>query len=518
MADNYQDDDALGSYPSAASPLTSLGLDPDQVRANPELLNAFTPHTSDPSSDKPPTSGPAQMPTGEDQAAPTPPPTTPSPSAAPAAAPQSATDYGMAGLASLNQNAKLAQEATAAIPTSSPEVDRLAAQRAKLATPAPLYDPQSGKMLSQTTGVDANGNPVTINPKPSVGRRIWRGVRGGLVGLATAGLPGALVGAIEPGAIHGGQAYGAPNDAYQKEETTREQQLGSTDDSLKTAFSNWKNQVDAAKAKGSDLRAAATLGKDETTGSVGMQDAATAAQKEKDEVAKTAADSPAAKDAAALKLSNDQYQQRKTRLDTDPSLRNLSPINKLLYALNGKVPDPREPNEAEINAGAAARALVVFKAQHGGQGPQTLDDFNNIQAAARGMMGRGGGKGDPNADEEVSSIVADSIAKKQEFADNWVRQPDGNYTSPDFTKTMKASEFQDKIEGFRTAANAKLAKKGAMIDGSGNIIKKGEASTVESGNPDDLVTVIDGDGNRMTGPRRNLAEAQKRDKKLKVVQ
>jgi hypothetical protein len=329
-----------------------------------------------------------------------------------------------------------------------------------------------------------------------------------LQGLLTGGIRGGLLGAISP-ALEGSEAYGAPNKAYQNAETQREAKLASTDADITNSFKNWKDQVDAAKARASEYRANATLGKDLTTGATDMQNAATKAAEEKDTAAKNRADSPEAKDAAALKLNQEQYDQRAARVAT----MNLSPLNRMLYMLNGKVPDPREPNEAEITAGQAARALVVFKAQHGGQGPQTLEDFNSIQAAARGSLGRGAGKTDPNTDEEVGSIVADATAKKQEFADQWVRQADGNYTTKDFTKRLTAKQFQDKLDQFRTDANVKLAKKAAQIDEQGNVVRKGAAADNQS----DIVSVIDGNGNPGTLPRKNLAKAQERDKKLKVV-
>lgn len=508
--------DELGMFPSAASPLAGLGLDPEQVRANPDLLSSINPGTSAPEAAKPvPTPpGGVSMPTGEDEA-----PPAPSASAKAAGAvggagqapSQTATDYGMAGLQSLNQNAKMATDATADIPTTSPEIERLTAQRAKFAAPAPLYDPTTGKMLDKTTEIDpTTGQPVTINPKPSTGTRIWRGVRGGLQGVLTDGIRGGLLGAISP-ELEGSEKYGAPNRAYQSAEQQREATLGATDAGLKTAFDNWKEQVNGAKVKATEFRANAGLGKDETSGAVAMQNSATLAASEKEREKKDTEDSPEARDAATVKLTKAQLDQRKSIVDTDPTFRKMSPLNKMLYVLNGKVPDPREPNEAEVNAAQAARALVVFKAQHGGQGPQTLEDFNAIQSAARGTLDRG--KGDANGDEEISTIVADATAKKQEFADKWMRQPDGSYSTPDYSKQITAAEFKDELEKFRTGANAKLAKKGAKIDDQGNVVHKDSANDPQG----DLVTVRTSDGIEGTIPRSNLAAAQKRDSKLTVV-
>jgi hypothetical protein len=92
-------------------------------------------------------------------------------------------------------------------------------------------------------------------------------------------------------------------------------------------------------------------------------------------------------------------------LSQDPALAKMSPLNKTLYLLNGKVPDPREPNEAEINAAQAAKALVVFTASHGGKGPQTLEDFNQIQAAARGQLDKGKGRGTEATPQQLRAVT-----------------------------------------------------------------------------------------------------------------
>jgi hypothetical protein len=136
------------------------------------------------------------------------------------------------------------------------DVARLSAQQEKLETKTPLYDPQTGKMLQQY--------------KPSTGSRIWRGVRGGLEGIAEHGIMGGLLGAIDPEKVTG-TAYGAPNKQYTRAEDAREQQLGATDNELKTAMQTWKDVNDARKAKSGEYRANATLGKDLVSGAGDLQ-------------------------------------------------------------------------------------------------------------------------------------------------------------------------------------------------------------------------------------------------------
>jgi hypothetical protein len=289
----------------------------------------------------------------------------------------------MEGLGLLSKSAKMAQDADAAIPTTDTEAPKLQALRDKLAVKPALFDTKTGKRLKETQEYDPDtGQPINVKSAPSVGQRIWRGVRGGLVGMSSG--KGALLGALDPGAV-GSTPYGAPSDAFQRAEERRTEQLASTDNDIANNFKTFKEAQDALKARASDSRANAALGKDLTTGATGMMNSATAAKKADAEATKAANETPEAK----ARLNQQEFDQRGQRLATDPQLAKLSPLNKILYRLNGKVPDPREPNEAEINAAAAARALVVFQAQHGGKGPQTLEDFNNIQAAARGEMGKG---------------------------------------------------------------------------------------------------------------------------------
>ncbi|MGB2602491.1 MAG: hypothetical protein WBC78_02770 [Candidatus Sulfotelmatobacter sp.] len=259
MSDDYKaglTEDELSQFPSAANPLTAMGLDPDEVAANPELLAGLDLRNSTPSArvpyrDTSSTSSPSSPPSRSA--------VSPMISGAPTApqtpdADTEATDALRKNLGSLTETAN-------AVPTSTPEIDQLTAQRAKLATPAPLYDKQTGKILAQD--------------RPSTGQKIWRGVRGGLVGLATGGIPGAIVGAVEPGNIRGGQAYGAPNANYTRGEQRREQELGATDQSLEQARTNWKNAVDAMKAKGGLLKDATTTASDMLTGSARVQNAVT---------------------------------------------------------------------------------------------------------------------------------------------------------------------------------------------------------------------------------------------------
>lgn len=444
MAGNWSagltDQDELSQFPSAASPLSAVGLDPDMVRANPALLQSLSGGSNPdmlaslsatpPEGDKPPAAvpGPAAMP----GSAPVPPPAAaPAPSAEKAGAAGGAGDtaptpdaetvrgYGMEGLGMLAKNLREASANEGKIETSNPEVARLTQQRERLATPAPLFDPKTGKKLDSTQEYNPDtGQMVTINPKPSTGTRIWRGVRGGLNGLLTGGIRGGILGAIDP-ALVGSEAYGAPSKAYEHAEEHREQELGATDRNLKNTFDTWKAAQDAVKARATEFRANASLGKDLTTGATGIANSDTEAQKAANEKTRLDSETPEAKANAKLSLNQAELDQRGQQIATDPVLRRLSPLQQVMYRLNGKVPDPQQPTEGEINAGNAARALVIFRAQHGGKDPQTLEDFNSIQSAARGDLKKSRTDATPEQIKAVADKKEAAIQKaNEEFAKN----------------------------------------------------------------------------------------------------
>ena len=430
------DSDDLSQFPSAASQLGPLGLDPDMVRANPEMMASLSASSRPAASEsapppKPAPEQPSAIAAGKVGDAESTPPTAPPPQPAAPATPPDAQSYGMEGLGLLSKSAKMAQDADAAIPTTDTEAPKLQALRDKLAVKPALFDTKTGKRLKETQEYDPDtGQPINVKSAPSVGQRIWRGVRGGLVGMSSG--KGALLGALDPGAV-GSTPYGAPSDAFQRAEERRTEQLASTDNDIANNFKTFKEAQVALKARASDSRANAALGKDLTTGATGMMNSATAAKKADAEATKAANETPEAK----ARLNQQEFDQRGQRLATDPQLAKLSPLNKILYRLNGKVPDPREPNEAEINAAAAARALVVFQAQHGGKGPQTLEDFNSIQQAARGEMGKG--QKSTTATPEQVKQIADKKNKAIEDA------------NAGFAKNADQQEYQTQLQEAQNA-------------------------------------------------------------------
>ena len=416
MANEYKsglaDQDELTGFPSAANPLTAMGIDPDEARANPGLLEQLRSQ----SMGKP----------NVDQAVSTAtaPPRAPKQASAQTAGTiggagdtkPDAESYGLEGLGQLSASMKKASQAAEEVPTNTPEdITSLSQRREKLAMPAPRFDPKTGKQLKETQEYDPDtGQMVSINPKASTGQKIWRGVRGGLVGALTGGIPGAVIGAVEPQDIPGGKAYNAPSKAYELAEQRREQALGATDTSLENARKNWQEAVKAQQAKAGEFDKVAALGKDLTAGATGLINAENKPETEEN------------KTKAKLELSQKEFEQRQQQLQTDPELSKLSPLNKMLYMANGKVPDPREPNEAEINAAQIARAMTVFKMQHGGKMPQTLEEFNSVIAAAKGDLAKGQkSTATPQQLRQVEDKKAAGIERaNQQFANSNIGGPD----------------------------------------------------------------------------------------------
>jgi hypothetical protein len=138
-------------------------------------------------------------------------------------------------------------------------IQDLEAQRSQKAVP---IDP---KGTSATTGKSYN---------PSVGRRILRGVLGGVEGFAKGGFNGALLGAVDPKAVTG-TAYGAPTAQYGRDVAKQQGELSSLDQQIKTTEQQQKDQYEAGRSLGTDTNANARVFADIATA---KKNAATADQ------------------------------------------------------------------------------------------------------------------------------------------------------------------------------------------------------------------------------------------------
>jgi hypothetical protein len=452
MADKWDagltDQDELRQFPSAVSPLSSLGLDPDVVRANPSILESLNnPEKGDVRpSDTAQTSGPVSMPAearspsastkaaaklggaGEEPVTTAPQVTSTSATTTPAPAPPASNnwyDFATRGLQGQESNASAAAEAAKAIPTTSPEIEALDKRAAELRTKGPVFDPQTGQRLRQTTEPIYNQRTgqveqVPVNPSPSKGQRIWRGVRGGLIGLAGGGLPGAAIGVIEPKTIPGGQAYGAPSSAYQHLEETRTGQLAGAEAGEKEALENWKQQIAARTAQGKDLRDTAAANKDLVSGAVSIPEAQAKITEAGARQLTAENETPEAQARKSGLITQNEFDQREKDLASDPQLRRASNLQRIFYKLTGKLPEPHYTSEADNQATAVARATVAFRNSHGGKSPQTLEDYNSIQEAARGQLDKGASGGD----KVVDAMVAKKNAAVQKANYNFVAHLD----------------------------------------------------------------------------------------------
>lgn len=358
MANGWQsgldDSDDLSQYPNAANPLTALGIDPDEARANPRLLDSLNAQAK-PNWDM--TWNATQKP--PDQSAPTP--------AAPAV--PTLASQGQEGVTGELRTAKSEEDAASKLGTVDPSI--LAAQKAR--------DEAADKAQSFN---DASY-------RPSIGERIWRGVRGGLTGLANK--KGLIPGILSPGSV-GATPYGAPNDAGQAEQGKLMEAERTTGRTYDEALENWKRAQEARKEGLGATKDAATAYGGAAGHAAGLMTSENKSESENE------------KSAAKLKLSQDEFDQRSKRLQTDPELSKLSPINRALYLANGKIPDPQRPTEGELTAQEIARGMVIFKNQHGGKGPQSLEEFNSVISAAKGELGKGGKTG---ASVQQERLIAD---------------------------------------------------------------------------------------------------------------
>lgn len=301
---------------------------------------------------------------------------------------------------------------------------------------------------------------------PSLGRRIWRGVEGSTIGLLTGGIPGAAVGALEPGMIRGGTAYGAPNAKYNQTEADRQATLANLEaqrppmnEALKAAIEARRNQV-------KDM---SDLGKDRKDVGEGI----TSIQRAQNETPEAKGKAAEAEQAAAFK---DRQQRWPTVANlVPPSQRNAAEARYLLTGEMPKASEPRQPSAEEI---MLSGALGRWRQANGGKDPN-YEQFVEILSDVKGA-GRAGGGGN----EDVDAIVADADGKKQEFTNGYTRRADGYYMKngallPADTNAAKKmakgdelldpNAFQQRVDQYRLDANTKLARHGAVIDAQGNV-------------------------------------------------
>lgn len=307
-------------------------------------------------------------------------------------------------------------------------------------------------------------DPVTGKPlyKPSFKDRLERGV----AAFGKGGIPGVL----NPGAA-GATPYGAPNKDFQEDEQLRQGMLANDQQKKTDTLARFKALTDAATGRAKNLQ---TVGKDYGEAATSANTAQERATQIKTEQRQQDDNSPEHKAA----ISDAEYNQRVKQADRSGLRGNLRSI----YLLNGKVPDPHQPTAEEI---ARGQAIEVFRRQNG-RPPATLDEINQVNAAASGRLKEG-----TTDDSAVSAIVADATGKKNEFLANWERQKDGSYLrrgarpfSTDKADKMTGEAYNAKVDQFRLDANKELDKHGASIDATGTVQKRTAAPNPAAPSPD----------------------------------
>lgn len=380
----------------------------------------------------------------------------PTPAAAPATSPDvspSGTphDMGMSALRLMQTNLEGATRDTAQTPITDPNVDRMQQQLSQdLAKRPNAYDQETGKLRPEYA--------------PSVGQRIARGLKGAALGLAEGGIRGAVGGAVMPEMTAGPNAgYGAPNARYSRQLAANDQALASDTQQFQTAQQRFKAIQDAIKARSGERRAIAMQSKDQATGAQQLENADTAQVLAQNQTALEYNQSPEAK----LALTEGQFQQRTQRADQ----LGLRGALRVLFLANGKLPDPKQPNEAEVSLAEARRAEQIFSANHGGEGPKTLDDYQSILSAVMG--GRGGEKTPADAERAVQAAVQKSLQDKNVWVNQYRKDPfsnDGSYIPVSGTgKSLTPAEFAAKVDKFRTDLNNKIESKGYRMNERGEI-------------------------------------------------
>jgi hypothetical protein len=377
----YEDDDERrAAQYGSLSPIASAGGDPDA-----------------PSVGGAPRQGQVQLPnggqvstisgTGSNDPEYKPPPK-PTNTAPPNNPPRSWQDYyAKSGLEGQLRNT-VASENTAQyvanLPDEAATVRPLEAQRAAIAAQTP--DPNADQY------------------KPSIGQRIFRGVKAGVQGLAEGGVLGAASGAINAD-------YKAPNRQYGIDAAKNTKQLGAADQQISVAQKGYQDATARAKANAVEQKATADEYGKIVTG---------ATQQETEQ------------NRAAQEADNAQHQR------ADEALRGQQEANTQQYQ-KGEL----KVRNAEVGVQAGQLQREILK-----------DQFEEAN----------GGK---NA-EDRQPLIDQATEQLGAFKDQWTYNPDAvdsngkkspNYTNTDKTKFLSPAEYIDQINKVSAGLDVKLAGK-----------------------------------------------------------
>lgn len=141
-------------------------------------------------------------------------------------------------------------------------------------------DPSVARLQQQKlTDEQATPNPKDPKYRPGFGTRLLRGLKGVGIGLAEYGIPGAALGAIDPGLVAGGKGYKAPTDAYDTAFAANQRKLSADTEALSNAQENFKTAQDLRVQREKGLTDAGTQLKDAGTTAKGLMTAQNNADK-----------------------------------------------------------------------------------------------------------------------------------------------------------------------------------------------------------------------------------------------
>jgi hypothetical protein len=489
---DWADGSELAGMSRSGNVLAQLGYDPDEARGDPAMRAEIMSKLGSPyalnAGNRP--QGPASSPATQTVGATAPAPgprlvTRPTPAPAAATAPPAAASsqvspsgtstpapdpnlpeslsLGLEGVkGALAAGKQASGVATELQNDKGPDTGAIDSRIKAESTPTPYRDPHTGKVLESAK--DAGY-------KPGFWGELGRGVRGAAVGLLTGGASGAVLGALEPQDVKGGTAYGAPDRAYQTTEANRESALASDQAQRTATLANFKDLTDRRKGLANTLRDVATSYNDAAKTGGELTNAASTAANDADEIGKREDKSPQGETALS--------EARFSELNSQADRMNLTPRMRTQFlANNGKLPDPRQASAEEI---ARAQALQTFRRQNNRE-PQTMDEINSINAAASGRLKDEGGEAPP---PEVSSAVAASVGKKQQYIDGATRistgRHVGDYLKPggnvsDAKDRIPAAEYNQTVDQYRLDLNKAIAKHGWEMDSTGQLRRAGSAA------------------------------------------
>jgi hypothetical protein len=303
----------------------------------------------------------------------------------------------------------------------------------------------TGKILHG--GTDADGKPLP-NFQASMGRRILRGLRGAGVGLALHGIPGALYGAISPGAEPGGKAYGAPNEKYDQAEADRTATLAYDEAARPAMTESLKSAIERRKFQATELNKSA---------------------EERNKGASELNSTPEAKGAAAgSEQTAKDAAMFADRQQLWPTVANLVPAAQrdaaqAHYLLTGEMPKPGEQRQATAEEINVARGVALKEKEKGGK-----LNYEEYMGVVRDASGRAGGGG--QNEDVAQSLWAKAGGELEKFRAGFIQNPTtgrwrNNYTN----KSMTNEEYVNAADQIRKSYNVKLSKMGYEIKPDGQL-------------------------------------------------